>query len=147
MNETENTTGSIVRRIVQILVILVTIVGAVWLYVTTKNYMATKSERAFYAEVDGLFEAFHKYKEHVGDYPRGNNAELAKALRGNNNKKVIILAVRKDNLNAKGEIVDPWGTPLKIYFADNEVLIRSAGPNRRFEDSQAKKSDDYFRSD
>ncbi len=109
--------------------------------------MADKTERAFYSEVDGLFEAFHKYKQHVGDYPRGNNAELAKALSGNNNKKVIILAVRKDNLNAKGEIVDPWGTPLKIYFADNEVLIRSAGPNRRFEDSQSKTSDDYFRSD
>ena len=139
--------GKILLRTVQVLVILVAIAGAAWLYLEVKKYMAAKSERAFYAEVDGLFEAFHKYKEHVGEYPRGNNCELAKALNGNNNKKVIILAVRKTDLNAKGEIVDPWGTPLKIYFADNEVLIRSAGPNRRFEDSQAKKSDDYFRSD
>jgi hypothetical protein len=140
-------TGTTARRIVQILVILVAIVGAVYLYFAINEWRAAKSERDFYAEVDGLFEAFHKYKEHVGDYPRGNNAELAKALTGNNARKVIILAVRKNDLNAKGEIVDPWGTPLKIYFADNEVLIRSAGPNRRFEDKRAKISDDYFRSD
>ena len=139
--------GTKARRIVQILVTLVALAGAIWIYIAVKHWMATQSERAFYAEVDGLFEAFHKYKEHVGDYPRGNNAELAKALTGNNAKKVIILAVRKDNLNAKGEIVDPWGTPLKIYFADNEVLIRSAGPNRRFEDRRAQQVDDYFRSD
>jgi hypothetical protein len=142
-----NETGSKLRRIVQILVILMVLTGAGYGYLKAQSWMAARTERAFYSEVDGLFEAFHKYKEHVGDYPRGNNSELAKALTGNNAKKVIILAVRKDNLNAKGEIVDPWGTPLKIYFADNEVLIRSAGPNRRFEDKQSKISDDYFRSD
>ncbi len=142
-----NETGSKLGRVVLILVTVVVLAGAGWVYLRAQKWMAAKTERAFYAEVDGLFEAFHKYKQHVGEYPRGNNAELAKALNGNNNKKVIILAVRKDNLNVKGEIVDPWGTPLKIYFADNEVLIRSAGPNRRFEDSQSRVSDDYFRSD
>jgi hypothetical protein len=83
----------------------------------------------------------------VGEYPRGNNAEIVKCLTGNNSQKVIIVAVRPENLNAKGEIVDPWGTPMKIYFADNEVLLRSAGPNRRFEDTKTEKGDDYFRSD
>ncbi len=136
-----------VRRTVQILTAGLVIIGAVWIYLAINRWLAAAPERALYAEVDNLFEAFHRYKEHVGEYPRGSNSELAKALTGNNAKKVIILAVKKTNVNAKGEIVDPWGTPLKIYFADNEVFIRSAGPNRRFEDSKADKGDDYFRSD
>ena len=92
--------------------------------------------------------AFHQYRTHVGSYPTGTPAEIAKALlEGANPKKIIIVAVKKADLNAKGEIMDPWGTPLKIYFANNEVIIRSAGPNKQFEDSKAPVSDDYFRSD
>ncbi|HTD65376.1 MAG TPA: hypothetical protein VK846_02455, partial [Candidatus Limnocylindria bacterium] len=104
--------------------------------------------RAFNAEVDNLFEAFHQYKTHVGSYPMGTSAEIAKSLlEGNNPKKIIILAVKKAELNSKGEIIDPWGTPLKIYFANNEVLIRSAGPNKQFDDSKSGLIDDYYRSD
>ena len=136
-----------VRRGVQILAILVVMIGAVWLWLTVSRWLAARPVRAFHAEVDSLFEAFHKYREYVGRYPEGSNADIVKALTGNNSKKVIILAVKKENLNAKGEVVDPWGTPLKIYFADHEVLLRSAGPNRVFEDSKAKTGDDYFRSD
>lgn len=138
---------TIVRRIVLFLAILAATIGAVWVYVQFSGWIAARPVRAFHAEVDGLFEALHKYKEHVGEYPRGANQDIAKALIGNNPKRVIILAVRHENLNAKGEIVDPWGTPLKIYCADREVLIRSAGPNRIFEDSKKKEGDDYFRSD
>ena len=44
------------------------------------------------------------------------------------------------------EIVDPWGTPLMFYFSHNEVLIRSAGPNRIWEDSATPTADDLYRS-
>jgi hypothetical protein len=98
--------------------------------------------------VDNLFEAFQKYKQIVGEYPRGDNAQITKCImEGDNSKRVYLLVVRKEQLNSKGEIVDPWGTPLKIYFANNEVLIRSAGPNKAFEDARSAMSDDYFRSD
>jgi hypothetical protein len=53
---------------------------------------------------------------------------------------------RKEGLNEKGEFIDPWGTALRIYFADNTVLVRSAGPNRRFDDSTVLEADDFFRS-
>jgi hypothetical protein len=135
------------RRIVKILAIIVALIGATWGAMAFSKWKAAAPVRAFNAEVDNLFEAFHKYKEHVGHYPEGSNADIVKTFTGNNPKKIIILAVRKENLNAKGEIVDPWGTPLKIHFAANEVLIRSAGPNRRFEDSKVNGGDDYFRSD
>jgi hypothetical protein len=143
-----NESSGVLRRIVLIVVILMVGIGAVWAYNAAKTWARDKPVRQLYAEIDNLFEAFHQYKTHVGTYPVGNNAEIAKALlEGNNPKKVIILAVKKAELNAKGEIVDPWGTPLKIYFANNEVLIRSAGPNKQFEDSKSGLNDDYFRSD
>ena len=143
-----NEESGALRRIVLIVVILLVGIGAVWGWTAVKTWNKDRPVRAFNAEVDNLFDAFHQYKTHVGSYPTGNSVEIAKALlEGQNPKKIIILAVKKADLNAKGEIVDPWGTPLKIYFANNEVLIRSAGPNKQFDDSKAGLVDDYFRSD
>ena len=143
-----NESSGAIRRVVLIVVILLAGIGAVWGWTAAKKWNGERPVRAFNAEVDSLFEAFHQYKTHVGNYPTGNSVEIAKALlEGNNPKKIIILAVKKAELNAKGEIVDPWGTPLKIYFANNEVLIRSAGPNKQFDDSKSGLIDDYYRSD
>jgi len=144
MNESSGT----IRRVVLVVVILLAGIGAVWAYTAAKTWTREKPVRQFNAEVDNLFEAFHQYKTHVGSYPTGTSTEIAKALlEGNNPKKIIILAVKKAELNTKGEIIDPWGTPLKIYFANNEVLIRSAGPNKQFDDSKSGLIDDYYRSD
>ena len=144
MNETSN----VARRVVLIIVILMVGIGAFWAWNAAAKWNKDRPVRQFNAEVDNLFEAFHQYKQHVGDYPRGNNADIARALlEGQNPKRIIILAVRKAGLNSKGEIIDPWGTPLKIYFANNEVLIRSAGANKTFEDTRLGPNDDYFRSD
>jgi hypothetical protein len=96
--------------------------------------------------VDNLFAALQKYKERVGSYPVGSNAEVAKALQGANSKNVIVIVGRKNEVNDKGEFEDPWGTPLRIYFSDVGVLIRSAGPNRRFDDSTVLEADDFIRS-
>ena len=82
----------------------------------------------------------------MGSYPIGSNSDIIKMMQGNNPKKLIILVSRKAELNDKGEILDPWGTPLRIYFSDAGVLVRSAGPNRRFDDSTVMNSDDFFRS-
>jgi len=137
-----------VKKVAQILAIVVLAAGGVWAYFAVREWNASKNQRALAAEVDQLFEAFHKYKSIIGQYPSGSNAEIAKSIReGDNSKHLMIMAVRDSQLNAKGEIVDPWGTPLKIYFAQNEVLIRSAGPNKQFEDAKATLTDDYFRSD
>jgi hypothetical protein len=100
----------------------------------------------FDADVENLFIGLQKYKEHVGSYPTGSNAEIGKALMGRNAKNVIVVVGRTASVNEKGEFVDPWGTPLRIYFSDAGVLVRSAGANRRFDDSTATGSDDIFRS-
>jgi len=137
-----------IKRIALIVAIAVMFGAGAWGYVAVRKWHSQQAQRTLGTEVDQLFEAFHKYKGIVGRYPSGSNAQIAKAIReGDNEKHLMIMAVRDSQLNAKGEIVDPWGTPLKIYFAQNEVLIRSAGPNRQFEDAKATISDDYFRSD
>jgi hypothetical protein len=97
-------------------------------------------------EVENLFVGLQKFKERVGVYPLGSNSEIVKALNGHNQKNVIILVGRKTELNEKGEIIDPWGTPLRIYFSDAGVLVRSAGPNRRFDDTTSVEFDDFIRS-
>jgi len=100
----------------------------------------------FNSDADSLILGIQQYREFVGTYPTGNNAAIARALLGRTEKKVLILAVRKSDMNDKGEILDPWGTPLRFYFADNEVMIRSAGPNKVWEDSALPNADDLYRS-
>ena len=78
--------------------------------------------------------------------PPATTLTIAKALLGRTEKKVLILAVRKSDMNDKGEILDPWGTPLRFYFSDNEVMIRSAGPNKVWEDSNVPTADDLYRT-
>ena len=99
----------------------------------------------FNADADNLILGLQQYKEFVGTYPSGNNISIAKALLGQTDKKVLILAVRRSNINDKGEILDPWGTPYQFYFSHNEVMIRSAGPNKVMEDSSVATADDLYR--
>jgi hypothetical protein len=100
----------------------------------------------FNNDADNLILGLQQYREFVGTYPTGNNVTISKALLGRSEKKVLILAVRKSDMNDKGEILDPWGTPLRFYFSDNEVMIRSAGPNKVWEDSNATTADDLYRT-
>jgi len=100
----------------------------------------------FNASADNLILGIQQYKEFVGTYPTGNNIAITKALLGQTEKKVLILSVRKSDINDKGEILDPWGTPLQFYFSYNEVMIRSAGPNKVWEDSALTTADDLYRT-
>ncbi len=134
------------RKIVIAIGLVTIAVGVVWAGRAWSTLRVNAKTAKFNEDVENLFIGLQKYKEHVGSYPIGSNAEIAKALAGTNPKNVIILVGRKTVTNEKGEFVDPWGTPLRIYFSDNGVLIRSAGPNRRFDDSTVLDSDDYIRS-
>lgn len=120
--------------------------GVLWGAKAWSTLRANARTAKFNEDVENLFIGLQKYKERVGKYPIGSNAEVAKALQGENEKNIIILVGRKNEVNEKGEFVDPWGTPLRIYFSDSGVLIRSAGPNRRFDDSTVIEADDFIRS-
>jgi hypothetical protein len=120
--------------------------GVLWASRALTTLKANARTSKFNEDVENLFIGLQKYKERVGAYPIGSNAEVAKALQGQNPKNVIILVGRKTEVNDKGEFVDPWGTPLRIYFSDSGVLVRSAGPNRSFDDSTVLGADDFIRS-
>ena len=134
------------KRVTLIIGIILLIACAGWAYSTWSTYLASQSNRDFNRNVEDLFDALQKYKERVGAYPVGNNSDVVKALKGGNAKGVIIVIGREKNINTKGELVDPWGTPFRFYFAGEGILIRSAGPNKRFDDSTVLNSDDYYRS-
>ena len=125
---------------------LAVIAGIIYASRAWTTWQVNARTAKFNEDVENLFIGLQKYKEVVGAYPVGSNADVAKALKGNNPKNVIILVGRKNELNEKGEIIDPWGTALRIYLNDNGVLIRSAGPNRRFDDSTVMEADDFIRS-
>src|SRR6185436_10397086 len=132
------------------ILLIISLIGAIalsgWAYSTYSKFRAAAQTRQFNEDVDDIFDALQKYKERVGVYPIGNNAEVVKALQGNNAKNVIIVVGRRKNFNTKGELVDPWGTPFRMYFAGEGILIRSAGANKRFDDSSVLNFDDYIRS-
>jgi hypothetical protein len=101
---------------------------------------------SFHSEAEELIQGLQQYKEFIGNYPPGNNLDIAKALSGQTEKKVLILSTRTASRNQQGELLDPWGTPLQFYLAGNSVLIRSAGPNKAWEDSAVATSDDLYRT-
>jgi type II secretory pathway pseudopilin PulG len=119
---------------------------AIWASRVWSNFQVQARNTRFNQDIENLFTSLEKYKEKTGSYPVGSNAGVAKALNGQNAKGITVIVGRKTELNDKGEFVDQWGTPLRIYFSDNGVLIRSAGPNRRFDDSTVMDNDDFIRS-
>jgi|DewCreStandDraft_4_1066084.scaffolds.fasta_scaffold00007_7 hypothetical protein len=122
------------------------LLGAGWQSLRWSAQRMDAQRAKFVEDAGNLLLALQQYKEFTGHYPTGQNLDIARALSGQGPEKVVILTVRKNDRNAKGELVDPWGTPLAFYFSGNSVLIRSAGPNKVWEDSASPGSDDLFRS-
>jgi len=134
------------RKFLLIMGVIAVLIAAGWAVRAFTTVQAKARNSRLSRDVESLFDGLQKYKEYVGTYPTGGNAEIAKALQGQNPRKVTVLVGRKLEMNGKGEYVDPWGTPLRIYFSDTSVLIRSAGPNGRFDESTALEFDDFIRS-
>lgn len=63
--------------------------------------------------------------------PLGANEEIAAALRGKNRAGLRALPEDHRAFNAKGQMVDRWGSPLYFHAQSRDRLeIRSAGPDR-----------------
>ena len=133
------------KKLITIALILVGVGGVLWVAQAWTLRRTDQKVTQFNTDCDNLILGLQQYKEFAGSFPTGANAAVTKALLGQGEKKILILTVRRAHMNDKGEIVDPWGTPLQFYFSYNEVLIRSAGPNKVWEDSANPASDDLFR--
>lgn len=82
--------------------------------------------------LENMRTAIRDYGSMFGGNPVGNNAEITRALNGDNPKQAKFL--RPDSglrINGKGELIDPWGTPLFFHqISGSETEIRSAGPDK-----------------
>ena len=133
------------KKALTVILILVAVGGVLWVSNGWTPKRTDPKVAKFNADAENLILGIQQYKEFVGTYPSGNNIAITRALLGHSEKKVLILSVRRSDINDKGEILDPWGTPLQFYFSHNEVMIRSAGPNKAWEDSAVPTADDLYR--
>ena len=134
------------KKALAIVIIVLGVGGVLWVAKAWTPKRVDSKILKFNTDADNLILGLQQYREFFGNFPTGNNLTIAKALLGRGEKKVLILASRKSDMNDKGEILDPWGTPLRFYFSDNEVMIRSAGPNKVWEDSNVPTADDLYRT-
>jgi hypothetical protein len=134
------------KKAITIILIVAGVAGVLWVSQAWTLHRTDEKVAKFNALADNLILGIQQYKEFVGTYPTGNNVAITKALLGQTEKKVMILSVRKSDINDKGEILDPWGTPVQFYFSFNEVMLRSAGPNKVWEDSAITTADDLYRT-
>ena len=134
------------KKVIYCLGLVALVVGVAFGIRAITVFQANARSKEFNKDVNSLFLALQKYKERTGDYPRGSNAKIAKDLNGENEKNLIIMVGRDIPKNTKGEFVDPWETPLRIYFSESGVLVRSAGPNRSFDDTTVVEFDDILRA-
>lgn len=65
--------------------------------------------------------------------PVGENHEITAALLGDNPLGLKLIPRNHRAVNARGELCDRWGTPLRFHQLSGERMeIRSAGPDRKF---------------
>ncbi len=74
------------------------------------------------------------YMAEYGTLPStAENYQLIKILKKDNPRGIIFLNTSPQDMNANGELIDPWGTPLRITFDSNsKVHAISAGPDKVF---------------
>lgn len=88
-----------------------------------------------------------------GDAPfrMGANEEFASALMGKNAAKEVFLEAPHACLNAKGQIVDRWGSPLFFHVRNaNRIDLRSAGPDGEMwtaDDLHRRHDGEFFRGE
>jgi hypothetical protein len=80
--------------------------------------------------------------------PLSANEDWADLLRGKNSAHERFLPDQHIALNAKGQLIDRWGTPLFFHsLGGGRFEIRSAGPDRKLwtDDDIHRNSDGSFR--
>src|SRR5260221_10165371 len=97
------------------------------------------SRRRRIAEAEDAMAHFiagvQQYRTEYGTLPARDSTNILKALFGDNPRKIPFLLVPSRSLNAKGEWLDPWGTPYEFRLSStNSISVKSAGKNKIFGD-------------
>lgn len=135
------------KQTISTLAVILLVGLAGWAVFKTSQKRFDTRIKKFNDDAANVIQGLQQFKEFAGSYPAGtNNLDVVRALQGKTERKVLIISVQKSDMNEKGEMLDPWGTPLMFFFSGNTVLIRSAGPNKAWEDSSIIGGDDLFRT-
>jgi hypothetical protein len=83
--------------------------------------------------LENMRTVFRQYALRFGGNPVGSNPEITAALNGQNARQVVFLNPDDGmQINARGELVDNWGTPYFFHqLSATEMEIHSAGPDRK----------------
>ena len=117
----------------------------VGLLIPLRSHPIIDRTRLIDLETSQIRTGLQTYEAAFGAFPTSDSAAVFRALRGDNPQKIVFLQCRAESVSPDGGMLDPWGTPYKISFSGKEPLIRSAGPNKQFDDSGRKEFDDYIR--
>lgn len=82
-------------------------------------------------ELDQVQMTLRDFRTVHGENPVGTNAEITRALMGDNLKQIKLPVPSGSQLNAAGELSDRWGTPYFFHqVSKTQMEVRSAGPDR-----------------
>jgi hypothetical protein len=83
--------------------------------------------------LENMRAVLRQYALRFGGNPVGSNPEITAALNGQNPRQVVFLNPDDGmQINARGELVDHWGTPYFFHqLSAAEMEIHSAGPDRK----------------
>ena len=90
-----------IKRLVTVALVGIGVCGVLWVAKGWTFKKADEKVAKFNSDCDNLILGIQQYKEFVGTYPIGNNQQIVKSLLGQTDKKVLILAVRRSDLNDK----------------------------------------------
>lgn len=82
--------------------------------------------------IDDIDLVIRDFRAVHGENPVGDNAEITKALLGDNLKQLKLKLPDNSRVNNAGELCDLWGTPYFFHQVSGKKMeIRSAGPDRK----------------
>jgi hypothetical protein len=99
---------------------------------TPRAQRAQNAEPEIAADFDKVLLMLRAYRDLTGENPVGTNAEIMKAVMGENPKSAQLGPPEGQTLNGDGELIDRWGTPYFFHQLSKDLTeIHSAGPDRR----------------
>lgn len=122
------------RIVIAVACVLVAAAAIVlWLGNGVQHGMPNTSEAHNEELVMALATAAEGYMTDNGPFPKNlDNHTFWSDLSGADSGKVY-MSFKTSQMNDMGEIIDPWGTPYRIwYISDKEVGMTSAGPDKTF---------------
>ena len=129
--------------IVSMLLIGALCVGFVYLGAgsSADNFFHTRRGREHLA-LTAIATAVRSYQEEFLSEPPIPAEAFFATLRGRNPKEITFLSSPRIPDSESGIRCDTWNSPYQVFFGEQGWLIRSAGPNRVFDDLANKDSDD-----